>query len=115
MIYVNKIENRITCEIKTGYYLDLLTPEAMKLLGSAKSKANKGKNGASVPHLEITKVILAHCNIVNRDYQKIQGSYVYVFLIKHVVKKIYIFKKLWFRIFDILNYGLLIKILNHYW
>ena len=43
MIYINKIENRITCEIKTGYYLDLLTPEAMELLGSAKSKANKEK------------------------------------------------------------------------
>ena len=37
-IYVNKIENRITFKIKTGYYLELLTPEKMKLLGSAKSK-----------------------------------------------------------------------------
>ena len=26
MIYVNKIENRITFEIKAGYYLELLTP-----------------------------------------------------------------------------------------
>ena len=33
-IYVNKIENRITFKIKTGYYLELLTPEAMKLLRS---------------------------------------------------------------------------------
>ena len=32
-IYVNKIENRITFKIKTGYYLKLLTPETMKLLG----------------------------------------------------------------------------------
>ena len=31
-IYVNKIENRITFKIKNGYYLDLLTPETMKLL-----------------------------------------------------------------------------------
>ena len=38
MIYVNKIENRITFKIKTGYYLELLTPETMKLLGSTKSK-----------------------------------------------------------------------------
>ena len=36
-IYVNKIENRITFEIKTGYYLELLTPETMKLLGSTKN------------------------------------------------------------------------------
>ena len=33
-MYVNKIENRITFKIKTGYYLELLTPEAMKLLRS---------------------------------------------------------------------------------
>ena len=29
-----KIENRITFKIKTGYYLELLTPETMELLGS---------------------------------------------------------------------------------
>ena len=34
----NKIENRITFKIKTGYYLELLIPESMKLLGSTKSK-----------------------------------------------------------------------------
>ena len=43
MIYVNKIEKRITFEIKTGYYLELLTPETMKLLGSTKSKVTKLK------------------------------------------------------------------------
>ena len=29
-IYVNRIENRITFKIKSGYYLELLTPETMK-------------------------------------------------------------------------------------
>ena len=38
MTYVNKIENRITFKIKTGHYLDLLTPETMILLGSTKIK-----------------------------------------------------------------------------
>ena len=33
-IYVNKIENRITFRIKTGYYLQRLTLETMKLLGN---------------------------------------------------------------------------------
>ena len=33
-IYVNKIENRITFKIKNGYYLELLTPKTMKLLGT---------------------------------------------------------------------------------
>ena len=36
-IYINKIENRVTLKIKTGYFLELLTPETMKLLGSTKS------------------------------------------------------------------------------
>ena len=65
MIYVNKIENRITVKIKTGYYLELLTIETMKLLGSTKSKINKDKNGENVPHLEIAEVILGPCNIAN--------------------------------------------------
>ena len=38
MIYINKIENRITFRIETGYYLELLMSETMKLLGRAKSK-----------------------------------------------------------------------------
>ena len=37
-IYVNKIENRIRFRIKSGYYLELLTPETMELLGSTESK-----------------------------------------------------------------------------
>ena len=31
-IFVNKIENRITFKAKSGYYLELVTPETMKLL-----------------------------------------------------------------------------------
>ena len=69
MIYVNKIENRITFKIKTGYYIELLTPETMKLFGSTKSKINKDENGENVPHLEINEVILVHCSLVNNDYQ----------------------------------------------
>ena len=42
-IYVNKIENRITFKIKTGYSLELLTPETMKLLGSTENKITKDK------------------------------------------------------------------------
>ena len=38
MIYVNKIESRITFKIEAGYYLKLLTPETMKLLGITKVK-----------------------------------------------------------------------------
>ena len=69
-IYVNKIENRITFKIKNGYSLELLTPETMKLLGSTENKITKDKNGENVPHLEITEVVLVHCDIVNNDYQQ---------------------------------------------
>ena len=69
-IYVNKIENRITFKIKIGYYLELLTPETMKLLGSTESKITEDKNGENVPHLEIVELVLVHCNLVNNDYQQ---------------------------------------------
>ena len=42
----------------------------MKLLGSTENKITKDKNGENVPHLEITEVVLVHCNIVNNDYQQ---------------------------------------------
>ena len=42
----------------------------MKLLGSTKNKITEGKNGENGPHLEITEVMLVHCNMVNNDYQK---------------------------------------------
>ena len=68
-MYINRIENRITFKIKNGYYLELLTPETMKLLGSTESKITKDKNGENVPHLEIVELVLVHCNLVN-DYQQ---------------------------------------------
>ena len=69
-IYVHKIENRVTFKIENGYSLELLTPETMKLLGSTKNKITKDKNGENLPYLEITKVVLFHCNIVNNNYQQ---------------------------------------------
>ena len=67
-IYVNKIENRVTFKSKNGYSVELLTPETMKLLESTENKITKDKNGVNVPHLEITKVVLIHCDIFNKDY-----------------------------------------------
>ena len=69
-MYINRTENRITFKIKNGYYLELLTPETMKLLGSNESKITKDKNGENVPHLEIVELVLVHCNLVNNDYQQ---------------------------------------------
>ena len=94
---MNKTENRITFKIKTGYYLELLSPETMKLLGSAKSKITKDENGENDPHLEIIEVVLVHCNIVNNDYQR--KSLVYIgskqiiwSIIRYFTQKFYIFK-----------------------
>ena len=67
---INKIENRITFKIKTGCYLELVTTETIKLLGSIKSKITKNENGKNVPNLEITEVVLVNCNIVNNIYQQ---------------------------------------------
>ena len=69
-IYVNRIENRITFKIKSGYYLELLTSETMKLLRSSESKITKDKNGENVLRLEVAELVLIHCNLVNNDYQQ---------------------------------------------
>ena len=57
-------------KIKTGYFLKLLTPETMTLLGSTKSKITKDENDENLPYLEITEVVLIHCNVVNNSYQQ---------------------------------------------
>ena len=67
-IYSNKIKNRIVFKIKTGYKLELLTPETMKLLGSTKKDVDKDKDGGNVPKLETVKVVLVHCNLVRNDF-----------------------------------------------
>ena len=55
IIYVNKMENRITFKIETGYFLELLTSERMKFIEITKSKINKDKNVENGTHLEITQ------------------------------------------------------------
>ena len=68
-IYPNKIKNRIVFKIKTGYKLELLTPETMKLLGSTKKDVDSDKNSENVPKLESVEVVLVHCSLVKNDYQ----------------------------------------------
>ena len=55
----------------------------MKLLGSTKSKITKDENSKNVPQLEITEVILVHCNIAKNHYQ--QDSCIHLFLINRLV------------------------------
>ena len=67
-IYPNKIKNRTVFKIKTGYKLELLTPETMRLLESTKKVVAKDKN-EDVPKLESVEVALVHCNLVKNYYQ----------------------------------------------
>ena len=69
-IYPNKIKNRIVFKIKTGYKLELLSPETMKLLGNTKKDVVKVKDGEDVPKLEFVEVVLVHCNLVNNNFQQ---------------------------------------------
>ena len=69
-IYPNKIKNRFVFKIKTGYKLELLYPEMMKLLGSTKKDVDQDKDGEDVPKLKSAEVVLGHCNLVNNNYQQ---------------------------------------------
>ena len=51
----------------------------MTLFGSTENKITKDKNGENVPNLEITEVVLVHCNIVNNDYQQ-DSRVLYIFV-----------------------------------
>ena len=68
LIYANTIYNRIVFKIKTGYKLELLSKETMKLLESTKDISDSDKNSENLPRLENVEVVLVHCNLVNNSY-----------------------------------------------
>ena len=53
----------------------------MKLLGNTENKITTEKTCRNVPHLEITEVILVHCNIVTM----IIKFYIHLFQVKPLV------------------------------
>ena len=69
-IYTNKSKNRVVFKIKSGYKLELLSSETMKLLGSTKKDVDQDKDGQDVPKVESVEVVLVHCNLVNNNYQQ---------------------------------------------
>ena len=79
-IHVNQTQNRITFGIKVGYYLELLTTEMVKLLGSTKNRLIKDENGKNVFRLEIAEIVLVYCDIVNNDYQE-DSRVLYIFVL----------------------------------
>ena len=70
LIYVNETNNRTVFKIKSGYKLELLSKETVKLLETSKSVIDSDKNSELVPKLESVDLVLMHCNLVNNDYQK---------------------------------------------
>ena len=91
----------------------------MKLLGSTKSKITKVEAGENVPYLEVTKVVLVQCNIVDNYYQQ-SSRVLYTFVpnkyfgqLLDIKPKSFIFLKHLMQNFHILKYNLLIQILNH--
>ena len=69
----------------------------------------------NLPHLEITKVVIVHCNIVSNDYQhdsRVLNTFVLNKLFGHLLDISPIFFQLLILNFHMLKYGLLIKIIN---
>ena len=92
--------------------------ETMKLLRSTKNKITKDEDGENVPNFEITEIVLVHCNIINNNYQQ-DLRVLYTFIpnklfgqLLDISPKKFYFKKHLIQNFHILQYGLLIKILN---
>ena len=67
LIYANRILNRVYFRIKTGYKLELLTNETMRLMGDGPI-IDTTKNGENVPKLEIVRNVLALCNLVQNVF-----------------------------------------------
>ena len=74
----------------------------------------------NVRHLEVTEVVLVHCNIVNNDYQK-DSRVLYTFVpnkpfgsLLEISPTNFIFlKALIVQNFQMFKYGLQVKIVNH--
>ena len=56
-----------------------------KHLVRLKSKMTKDENGKNIPHLEITDVVLVHCNISRIIIYMIQEFCIYSFLVSCLV------------------------------
>ena len=69
-IYINKVINCVVFKLKTGYKLELLSKETMKLLRSTEKVIAQDKNVKIVTKLENVDVILIYCNVVNNNYQQ---------------------------------------------
>ena len=81
-IYPNKIKNRIVLKIKTGYKIELLSPETMKLLGSTKKNVNKDKfhdqSGNAEVRYKPSKQIRFKTSMLRSDLCDFSDAYIVV-------------------------------------
>ena len=70
LIYLNEINNRIVFKLKSGYKLELLSKETMRLLGSLTDTIDGDKNSELVRKLGSVNLVLVNCNLVNNSYQQ---------------------------------------------
>ena len=70
-------------KIKTGYKLELLSEETMKLLGCTSTIIDKDKKNDTVPTLENVEVVLVHCNLVNNSSHR--EYYLLLYQLKNMV------------------------------
>ena len=102
-----------------GIALNFNTQNKMKLLGITKNKITKDKIGENELHLEITEVVLVHCDNVNNDYQQ-DSRVLYTFVpnkpfrsLLEIFSTNHIFLKTFNSNMMKLKYGSQIKLFNH--
>ena len=79
-----KFRKKVKFKIKTQYYLELITPETVKLLKSTGRRISNNKNGENKSHLDVTKVVLIHGIMVDNHYQH-DSKVLSTFQISHMV------------------------------
>ena len=85
LIYVNEINNRIVFKVKSGYKLELLSKETMRLLGISTNTIDSDKNSELVRKLESADLVLVHCNVEITVINKPLKYYLHLYLIKSMV------------------------------
>ena len=115
-IWANKIKNRVTFRIKSGYYLDFLTSKTIRLPEITGRRITKDKNGENLPQTKITEVAVVNCTIINKQYQ--HGSMVLSTFVPNssfdqlnISPTNHIYTETFYSEFYTLKYGLQIKIL----
>ena len=111
---------RIKSKIKAGYYyLELLMPRIIKLLGNTLKNITKIKNDEKVTYLEITEVELVQSNIGNNnDYQqdlRVLNTFAFsksFCQLLDLLPKTFIFSKIFNSGFSYIEVWLIDKVLN---